>query len=373
MKILFAGLVIIHGLIHLIGFVNQCNIKKIEQFKGITIFPVSESLSKTLGIVWLIAALLFVIAAAGFIAEKDWWSIIGLIAIIVSQILIVIYWKDAFAGTIANVIIFIVAIVSFAVTSFNNRISSEVTKMYSGTAKENREIITKESIKELPPIVQKWMERSGIIGKEKINFVRLKQKAMMRSKPDGKWMDVDAWQYFRTEEPGFIYKINVNAAPLITMTGRDKYLNGDGNMLIKILGLYTIGDSKGEEINQGTLIRFLSETFWFPSFAISKYMSWKQIDENTAQATMTYNGKSESIIVTFTPEGDVKQIEADRYGEFDGKYSKEKWIVVNTAYKIFDGIRISSETEVTWKLKTGDFTWLKLEITELEYNKADGF
>ena len=33
--------------------------------------------------------------------------------------------------------------------------------------------------------------------------------------------------------PDLFIKINVNAAPLITMTGRDKYINGDGNMLIK--------------------------------------------------------------------------------------------------------------------------------------------
>jgi hypothetical protein len=27
------------------------------------------------------------------------------------------------------------------------------------------------------------------------------------------------------------------------------------------------------------------------------------------------------------------------------------------------------KSEVTWKLKSGDYTWYKLEITEIEYNK----
>jgi len=370
-KIVFAGLVIVHGLIHLLGFVNQWNVKKINQFTGVTLFSVPESLSKILGIAWLIAALLFVVTAIGFIADKNWWSILGIIAIIISQLLIIIYWKDAYAGTIANVIILVIAVVSFAMSNFNDKVNSEISELYSKPFKEEKTIVTKESIKELPPVVQKWMKRSGIIGKENINCVRLKQKAVMRSKPDAKWMDVEAEQYFRLDEPAFIYKINVDVMPMIKMTGRDKYVNGEGNMLIKISGLYTIGDSKGAEINQGTMIRFLSETFWFPSFALSKYVSWKQIDGNTAMATMNFNGAGENVLITFTPEGDVKKIEAERFGEFDGKFSKEKWVIVNTAYKEFEGIRISSESEVTWQLQSGDFTWLKLEITGLEYNKPE--
>lgn len=104
-RIIFAVIIFIHGLIHLMGFVNQLNIKKISQFTGVTLFPVSESLSKILGIVWLITALLFIITAAGFSLGKDWWSIIGIIAIVISQLLIIIYWKDAKAGTIANAIL----------------------------------------------------------------------------------------------------------------------------------------------------------------------------------------------------------------------------------------------------------------------------
>ncbi|MBS1493319.1 MAG: hypothetical protein JST55_07410 [Bacteroidetes bacterium] len=368
-RIIFAVIVLIHGLIHLMGFVNQWNIKKISQFTGVTLFPVSESLSKILGIVWLITALLFVIAATGFSFGKDWWSVIGIVAIIISQLLIIIYWKDAKAGTIANSIIFITAIAAFGIYSFDKKINENVELMFSKLTNVDKRIVTKEMVSVLPPIVQKFMERSGIIGRPFVNSVRLKQKAIMRAKPDGNWMDVEAVQYFRVNEPAFVYKIKVNAAPSLIMTGMDKYESGNGNMLIKMMGLYTIGDSKGEEINRGTLIRFHSETLWFPSAVFSDYLKWEEIDEHTAKGTMTYSGITESAIFTFTNEGDVKKIEAERYGEFDGKYSKEKWCVINTSYKEFDGIRIGNNCEVTWGLKEGDFTWLKLEIKDIEYNK----
>lgn len=363
----FALIVLIHGLIHLMGFVNQWNLKKINQFTGITFFQVSENLSKFFGVLWLLTALVFIISAAGFLADKDWWTVIGLAAIIISQFLIIVYWKDARAGTIANIIILVVIVISISISSFDKKINEEIIQLYSHV-KEDNSVITKERVSELPHVVKKWIEHSGIIGKKNINAIRLKQKAQMKSKPDGNWMDVNAVQYFRTDEPAFVYKLDVDAIPLIPMTGRDKYENGTGNMLIKICGLYTLTDAKCKEIDQGSLIRFLSETFWFPSFAINKYIKWEQVDDSTAKAIMSYKDESDFILVTFTPEGDVKKIEAQRYGEFEGKYSKELWSVVNTSYREFEGIRISNKSEVTWKLKSGEFTWLKLEITDIEYN-----
>jgi hypothetical protein len=31
-------------------------------------------------------------------------------------------------------------------------------------------------------------------------------------------------------------------------------------------------------------------------------------------------------------------------------------------------MRIAAKSDVTWKLKSGDFTWFKVNITELDYN-----
>jgi NADH:ubiquinone oxidoreductase subunit K len=370
MRILFTAIIIFHGLIHLIGFASQWHIKGFNKFTGITTFPVSEKFSKILGIVWLLAALLFILSSIGFFANKNWWLMAGLISVIISQILIIIYWKDAWGGTIGNLIILIVIIIFSSTIKFSNKINDEAAAMFSRALSSNENtVITNEMTDSLPPIVQKWMQRSGIINKHKINSVRLKQKGLMRSKPESDWLKVNAEQYFRADEPAFIYKMEVDAAPFISMTGRDRYEEGQGNMLIKILGFYTMIDSKNKEIDQGAMIRYLSESLWFPSFAISGYVKWEQINESTVKAKMVYKGMSESVFITFTPEADVKKIEAERYGEFDGKYSKEHWSVVNASYKEFEGIRIGNISEVTWKLKSGDFTWFKLEITELEYNK----
>jgi len=251
---------------------------------------------------------------------------------------------------------------------FNQNVEKEIEEFFSKVENKD-EIVTKTDISELPQNVQKWLEYSGIIGKEKITSVRLKQKADMRLEKDKPWMPVQAEQYFTLDEPGFIWKANIKAAPLIHITGRDKYENGKGNMLIKVLSIFTVADSQGKEIDQGTLLRYLAETMWFPTAALNEYLTWEEIDADNAKATMTYGEIMASGIFTFNDRGEVINFEAERYGEFDGETRLETWSIPVRDYKEFEGIRIPTKGAVTWKLDTGDFNWFNFEVTEVEYNK----
>jgi len=46
----------------------------------------------------------------------------------------------------------------------------------------------------------------------------------------------------------------------------------------------------------------------------------------------------------------------------------EKWHIVNQEYRSFAGVRVLVKSEAIWQLKTGDFNWYELEITDLEHN-----
>lgn len=183
------------------------------------------------------------------------------------------------------------------------------------------------------------------------------------------WMPVEAEQYFTIDEPGFIWKAKIKAAPLFHIVGRDKYYEGKGNMLIKILSLITVADARGKEMDQGTLLRYLVETVWFPTAALSSYIKWEEIDSNSAKAAMSYRGVTASGVFMFNENGEVINFVAERYMALNGRYVMETWSTPMKDYKEFDGIRIPTKGEIIWKLKTGDFNWFQFEITEIEYNK----
>ncbi|SFR10970.1 DUF6920 family protein [Desulfoscipio geothermicus] len=75
----------------------------------------------------------------------------------------------------------------FANLQFNKDVNKEVGQFFSGM-ESKRDIIQRNDLEGLPPVVQKWLERSRVVGKERIEAVRLKQKVSMRIKEEGPWM-----------------------------------------------------------------------------------------------------------------------------------------------------------------------------------------
>jgi hypothetical protein len=252
--------------------------------------------------------------------------------------------------------------------SFNKKVMQEVSTLFQGSPEPAQEVITKEDLAGLPGCVQKWLEYSQIIGKEQINTVRLQQRGEMRLQADAGWMPFQAVQYFRVDKPGFIWQAKIKPAPLVSIVGRDIYFDGQGQMLIKPLALFTAADAKGQEMDQGALMRYFAEMQWFPSAALSNYITWEEVDQNSAQATITYQGVTASAVFTFDEQGRLVDFSGERYMEAGGKYTLETWGGSSLSYGEFQGIKMASKGQVTWKLKTGDFTWLKWEIIDIEYN-----
>src|SRR4051794_5524575 len=103
LRIVFITIVILHGLIHIIGFAKA--------LKPDAVDVLAIGISKYAGVLWLFAALLFMSTAVALLFQKDWWWILSVTALIFSQALIFFNWQAAKAGTIANGVIFIVTIV----------------------------------------------------------------------------------------------------------------------------------------------------------------------------------------------------------------------------------------------------------------------
>jgi hypothetical protein len=111
LKQLFSILLLLHGMIHILGFVKAFKFADITQF--------TQNISKPLGVLWLISALLFILTAFFVFININWWLMLAIPVIITSQILILISWHDAKYGTALNIIILIVVIFRIANWHFN--------------------------------------------------------------------------------------------------------------------------------------------------------------------------------------------------------------------------------------------------------------
>lgn len=360
-----------HGVIHLLGFVKELNLGVVKQLSGKTLFTLTGTTAKSLGILWLITCMILIFAAAAYLMRSDWWWIAAITGVILSQTLIIIYWPDAKYGTIANIIILIACILAYGKWDFGRMVRREIPDFMPGSSSE-KVIVTEDMLKGLPPVIGNWLRHTGIVGKEIIRTAHLSQTGQMKSKPDGNWMPFCAEQHFTLDRPGFHWTVDVEAMPVMNLTGRDIYKDGSGNMLIKIMSLVPVVNSKGKEINQGSMLRFLAEAAWMPSFALSSYLKWEESDSTTAKVTMTYGGVTASGVFKFNRNCDMVGFEAMRYFERKEGPTLEKWVIETkeSDFKEFEGIRIPYKSAVTWKLKSGDYHWLDVEIAKIEYNKV---
>ena len=87
---------------------------------------------------------------------------------------------------------------------------------------------------------------------------------------------------------------------------------------------------------------------------------------------MSYGGVTASGFFKFAADGDVVSFAAKRYYDRKGEATLEDWFIQTDpdSYTEFEGVRIPARSEVTWKLKAGDFNWFKIEITAIHYNQV---
>ncbi|MCL6260593.1 hypothetical protein M3O96_15930 [Aquiflexum sp. TKW24L] len=362
MKTLFAIILLIHGLIHLLGFLKAFLLAELNEF--------TNPVSKPMGLLWLLAALVLLFSAVMIFFKNPLWWFFAIIGVLISQVLIIVFWKDALYGTIPNILILIISMVGYGQYDFDKKIKEEITYTLGKVPAKISDPITPKDISSLPEPVQKWLLATGMMGKEPILTVFMKQKYQLKLKPEQKdWYTSSAEQYSTVDPPSFVWSAEIKMMPVISAFGRDKFIEGEGEMVFNLLSIIPVAnDGPNPQINEAALQRFLGEIVWYPSAALSDYITWKDLGRQTAKATMTLGGLSGSGIFTFDEDGFVRNFTALRFQGSGPEAKKVEWIVNVIETKEYEGIKVPAKGNVTWRLETGDWTWAKFEILECNYN-----
>jgi hypothetical protein len=360
-RFLFSLVVVLHGLLHCLHWNKAWRLASTQiESPGESRFSAS---------VWLFPAVAFTVFGIALNRSKaEWHWMLGIMGIVISQSLILIYWHDAMYGTIVNGTILVIGWLFYQSEKNERSLEAQTIQFLSSQPESNTQTIVLDNIQHLPLIVQRWMIRSNVIGIKPIQRARLTQRGQLRTKPDGRWMPMEAQQLVTLYHPGFLWQATIDAGAGMTITGLDKYQSGQGSMIIRALNAVTIAKSSGAETDQGSMMRYLAEIVWSPTAALNDQIRWEYVSENSARAVMHHSDTAVSGLFSFNTDGDVIAFEGKRYAEIDNRYSLENWLVTVLEYKNFNGIRIPSKSEVTWRFKTGDFTWLKVEVTGIENN-----
>jgi hypothetical protein len=201
-------------------------------------------------------------------------------------------------------------------------------------------------------------------------FARMRHGGTFRRTPDEPWFPIRGEQYYDTSEPAFVWSATMKVKRMLWVRGRDKYMDGHGHMLIKPLSAFTVADMAGPEMDQSTLLRYMSEMPWFPSaFLTVPGIEYSAVDADTVELRLTHGGCSVRGRFTIGPDGAVTGFHTeDRFREIEGKMQRTPWYGTFDEYAEFDGMRIPVTAEVSWDTPEGPLTYARFRIERMEYD-----
>ncbi|MEJ7738733.1 MAG: DUF6544 family protein [Chitinophagaceae bacterium] len=315
---------------------------------------------------WLMTAFLFIVTTILFLLKKDAWLVFGLIAVIISQILILSVWKDAKFGTIANVIILVASVFSWGSYSFEKSYQKDVKVNLQRANILKTDLLTESDLLPLPEPVQRYLKYAGVLNKPKVKNVRIVFEGQMRDK--GKdYFPFIAEQYNFFDEPTRLFFIKAKMKGFV-VPGYHKYSNSTATMDIRVFGLFSVVKQSGDIMNKAeTVTLFNDMCLMAPATLIDKRIQWQPIDSHSAKATFTNHAISITATLYFNKQGQmIDFISNDRSAITDMKRYPFSTPVSN--YKNFNGINVMTYGETIWHYPDGKFTYGKFNLREIEYN-----
>ncbi len=253
-------------------------------------------------------------------------------------------------------------------TEYNT--NKKIEKLRNSVNFGKKKVFTYKKLNHLPPQLFKYFHTvltdSFIIP----NYVSVEQTAKFKTSKKSNWLPVKAKEYFSTGKPNYIWNAETQTNKLFWVKTIDSYLNGKGNMLIKINSSITISDANNIEMDKAGLFRYFSEALFFPTSLLpNDSLMWNILDTNIAE--IKFKDKSTTIVakVYFNKKGTIDKITTyDKYRTSENGYSKTLYTIYYYKYKWYDEkYFIPTHYDLEWKLPEGKFKYAKFNIIKINY------
>lgn len=357
MKYVFSLLIVFHGLVHFMGFAKAFNMGELEEL--------TKEVTKPMGTLWFFTGVLFIISSIFYLLKRDFWPIMAIMAVVVSQILVFIFWKDAKFGSIANAIILIMGILAWASNTFEGSYHRDVSKSFE-MSPIIPELVTDEDLAHLPGPVQRYLYQAGVVGKPKVQNFKITFEGRMRDR-EKDWFTFTSEQHNFIQEPTRFFFMKAKVRGLSTV-GYHFYKNGKASMLIRLVSLFPVVKIDGPDLLKTETVTFFNDLCLFaPAALIDDRIQWDAINEQSTKAIFTNNGTTISAILYFDGSGQlVDFVSKDRQD-----ISQMKTFPFSTPIKSYgeiNGHKLPIEAEAVWHYPDGGFTYGEFRLKTIGYN-----
>lgn len=370
MRWLLFALILIHGLIHLLGFAKAFGFAELPQL--------TQPISRSSGLGWLGAAVAHLAAAVLLVdSPRIWWAV-AFVAVALSQWVIITSWSDAKFGTLANIVILLAAIYGFAAygpPSFRAEYRSSITEL-AADAPDNPATVRRQDLASLPVPVRCWMERVGVVGQPHVHHFSATWDGRIRSGPDEDWMEFTAQQVVfvgtadADRKPARFYLMDARRGGL-PVDVLHSFRDAAASMRVRLLSLVPMVSQGGPEMTRAETVTLLNDmALMAPGALLDTDVEWTQLGERSARARYTLGENTVEADLEFDQDCNlVNFISDDRLAATShGAMIAQRWSTPLRDHRDFGPYHLPSAGEAFWDAPDGSYAYMEADIESLEVN-----
>ena len=371
MRIALSLLITLHAVIHIMGFAKAFGLVSLE--------PLRVPISRPMGLLWLVAAVLLIAAAAAILTLPRWFWLVGALGLVASQTAIIASWGDARFGTIANAVLLAIVIYgAFAWGPFGLRAEYErlvrdgLAQAAAGTRPRN---ITEADLAGLPPPVQRYLRFAGVVGTPRVQGFRARLTGRIRSSATAPWMPFMAEQHNFYDPPRRYFWMEATRGGL-PVDGLHAYGETDASMRIRLLSLVPVVDLGGSDMMRTETVTIFNDMCIFaPGSLLDPSIRWREIDELSVEATYTNGPHTICAVLVFDDSGALVNFRSDdrpALAEDKKTMLPQRWSTPIRDYRTFGPYRLATRAEGRYAPTSGEYAYIEIEVREVSTEIVPG-
>lgn len=364
MRVAFLSVLVLHGLIHLLGFTKAFGYAELPQLV--------QPISRGMGALWLFAAIMMLATAGAVIVLPQVWWVVGGCAVVLSQIAIAASWSDAKFGTLANVLVLLGAVYNFAAegplslrAEYREQVRMRAQNVLSPP------VLTASDLSPLPEPIQRYIRQSGAVGAPRVKHFFATWKGRIRGGADEPWMNFTAEQHNFVDEPARLFLMDARRGGL-PVDVFHRFTDAVTSMRVRVLSMWTMIEADSMELRQAEVVTIFNDiAILAPSALTNPAITWAPIDANSARGTLTVGAHTARAELIVNAEGElVDFISDDRLAaSADGStFAPRRWSTPLRDYRYFGERRMASHGEARWHMPHGSYAYLELDLVTYREN-----
>jgi hypothetical protein len=293
----------------------------------------------------------------------------------VSQGLVMTAWRDAWAGTAANVVLLLVVthgLLTEGPWSFHAQYLRDVEAGLSRSVAAPR--VTEADLALLPEPVRRYLRVTHAVGQPRVQNYRIRFSGRIRRAPDAAWMPFEAEQHSFADEPTrlFLMRARLFGVPVQAF---HRLIGGHATMQVKVAGVVPMADERGDEMDRAEAVTLFNDMcILAPGALVGPDITWEAVDASTARARFTHAGHTIAATLFFDTDGRLVNFESDDRSRAlaDGSFARTRFSTPLRDYRDFGPLHLAGYGEARWRLPEGEFTYGEFTMREVVVNATAG-